>query len=483
MVDARGTDAADFGSPRETGTAEFDLGDFARASGCVVVGNPAVRFRRACSDSRDIEPGDLFVALAGERADGHSFVEAALAKGASAVLVSGSFRPGDALRSLVSASGAAAIVAEDPLSALQAAATAYRARFPGLVRVGITGSAGKTTTKECVAAILSRGKRVVRNPGNFNSDIGLPLSMFLIRAAHEVGVFEMGINKPGEMDILARVYEPTLAVVTNIGSAHVGILGSREAIAIEKRKVFAYLRPDGFAVAGEDEPFRALLFEGVKGRMATFGIRSCAGVGALRSLGLDGWEYEYDGVKAAFALPGRHNFLNALAAIRVCELLGADGAQVREGLEGVESLFGRSQIVRGEVTVVQDCYNANAESTLAAMDFCDDVEWTGRKVYVLGSMKELGEEAAREHARVGRAAARSRARALFLYGEEMREAYDAARAAAYPGDLSHYDDFESLSLAVLAYLRPGDLALVKASRSMELERLATRITGRIEHVS
>ncbi len=444
-------------------------GDLVNGSDCAI--------ERVETDSRKAGPGSLFVALAGERTDGHDYARMAADAGAQVALVSASWWSGPG-RSAFAGSNAAVIAVPDTLAALQKAASAWRSRFPSILRFGVTGSAGKTSAKELLAAIVGASRPTVRNPGNLNSDIGLPASIFLMRPAYEAAVFEMGINRPGEMDILAAVYEPDCALVTNVGTAHIGVLGgTRAAIAAEKKRIASRFDGRQTLVVWEDDDCRDALLAGIRGRCETYGPRSTDGFEGARDLGLDGWVVRYRGIDARLRLPGAHNLLNALGAIRAAALFGVDSAAVAAGLESVEPLTGRTSIRRGECTVVDDCYNANAESMTAAIEFCDSVQVTGRRIYVLGSMKELGDESAASHRRMGVAAAASRADAVVFYGEEAKEAYDAALASGTTADLRFFDEYERLESEVTALVRPGDLVLVKASHSLALERLTVKLTG------
>jgi len=424
------------------------------------------------ADSRQAIPGSLFVALPGERVDGHTYVGQALAAGASCVLAREDRRAEVEEAWRDSARSAALIFVPDTLAALQRLAREHRARHPSIYRVGITGSSGKTTTKECAAAVLGRGHALVLNPGNLNSDIGLSLSVFAMGKTHDMAVFEMGMNRPGEMDELAEIYEPDLALITNVGTAHIGILGSRDEIAKEKKKIFSRFDGRQEGLVWEDDDYKAFLKEGVRGRIMEFGPRSTVGFRGARDLGLDGYEVDWEGLTFHFPLAGRHNLINAIAAMALAERVGTPPGDVAAGLASVRPLFGRSEILRGEYTIVRDCYNANPDSVEAAIGLCDSLGWKGRRLYVLGSMLELGAESAAEHARVGRAAGASKADALFFFGEETRPAFEAARGSGFKGLLVHETDFDRLGQTALAWLRSGDLVLLKASRGVALERLA-----------
>jgi UDP-N-acetylmuramoyl-tripeptide--D-alanyl-D-alanine ligase len=454
---------------------------FADASGGTVVNGFDAPVERVETDSRNAGPGVLFVALAGERTDGHGYARKASDAGAGSVLVSSAWWESRG-RTDFSGSGAVVIAVPDPLAALQAAAAAWRSRFPALARFGITGSSGKTTVKELLAAMLGVSNAMVKNPGNLNSDIGLPASIFHIRSSHTVAVFEMGINHPGEMDVLAKVFEPGFALVTNVGTAHIGVLGgTRQSIAEEKRKIASRFTGDQVLVVWEEDDFREALMSGIKGRVYTYGPRTTDGFEGARDLGLEGWIVRYHGIDARLQLPGSHNLLNALASMRLASLYGVSAADVARGLESVSPLPGRTAVVHGEYTVVDDCYNANEESVAAALSFCDSLGTDARRVYVLGSMKELGRESDAAHRRIGTLAASSKAAVILFYGEEMRAAYDSASRAGTRSLLRHFERYEELDAAVSAIAKPGDLILVKASRSMELDRLSARLTGKGGH--
>ena len=231
------------------------------------------------------------------------------------------------------------------------------------------------------------------------------------------------------------------------------------------------------------DAFKDFLKEGVRGKVSEFGLSSTAGLEGVESRGLEGWKISWKGQTCAFPLPGRHNLLNALAALSMAAELGVDPALAAAGLAAVKPLFGRSEIFSGAVSLVRDCYNANPDSVAAAIDFCDSVEWPGRKVYVLGSMRELGSSSTEEHAAMGRRAAASAAAAVFFFGDETEASLEAALAAkaAYPANAAaaaagagisffHTSDIKALVDAVLGYLRKGDLVLAKASRGLALER-------------
>jgi UDP-N-acetylmuramoyl-tripeptide--D-alanyl-D-alanine ligase len=439
-----------------------------------IVGPADARIASVAADSRKAGPRSLFVALPGERTDGHAYIESALKAGASCVIARADRRAAVEAASLACAQekGAALIFVSDALAALQSLAAAYRRLFPRILRLGVTGSSGKTTTKECLSAILGRSRSVVLNPGNLNSDIGLPLSVFAMREGCEAAVFEMGMNRAGEMGELASVFEPDIALITNVGTAHIGILGSRDAIAAEKKKIFSHFDGTQAGFVWEDDDYNSFLKEGVRGEVLDFGPRSSPGLRVLRNRGLGGYDLEWQGQAFSFPLPGSHNLLDAIAAAAAASRAGASVEDVAGGLGSVRPLFGRSEILEGKYTILRDCYNANPDSVEAAIGLCDEVPREGRRVYVLGSMLELGGESEAAHRAMGDTAGRSKADAVFFFGEETRPAFEASRLAGFRGLSVFETDFDRLLAAVRAYLAAGDLVLLKASRGMALERLA-----------
>ncbi|MDX9783927.1 MAG: UDP-N-acetylmuramoyl-tripeptide--D-alanyl-D-alanine ligase [Spirochaetia bacterium] len=461
----------------------FSAGEAAGIIGAACRGNLEAGIGSVTVDSRKAVPDSLFVALPGERVDGHDYIEAALAGGAKTILAAEAQKE-KALRafssSAIFAAGACLILADSPLRGLQALAREHRRRLKNLLRIGVTGSSGKTTTKECIAAALRPSYpsgALAMNEGNLNSDIGLSLSMFGLGKNHAVGVFEMGMNRRGEMEELAAIYEPDMVVVTNIGTAHIGIIGSREGIAAEKKKAFSRFDGPQTAFVWDEDPFKDFLALSVPGRFVQFGLRSGNGLERAEALGLRGWDIVWKGQRFIFPLPGRHNLLNGLAALAVASELGLDPSLTAQGLSSVRPLFGRSELLTGRIELLKDCYNANPDSMAAAIELCDSAQPRARRVYVLGSMLELGDESQAAHQALGRRAAESKADALFFFGEEAEASYLAAKALR-PGagkKLFHTDSMEELYRQVHAYLQDGDLLLLKASRGLALELLAYRL--------
>ncbi len=343
--------------------------------------------------------------------------------------------------------------------------------------IGVTGSSGKTTTKEIIGAILKEEAETAVNEGNLNSEIGLPIAALQVRKNHAFAVFEMGMNRAGEMDVLVNIVRPSFAVITNIGNAHIGILGSKKAIAEEKKKIFSLFTGRETGFIPEHDDFSDFLKSDVRGKVVMFGEKTTPGYRGMTDMGVDGLLIDWEDLHIRFPLLGTHNLHNALAAITVTLELGVSKRSIRQGLEKVRPLFGRSEILKGAVTVIQDCYNANPESVRRALDFLDQVPWKGRKVIVFGSMMELGTETEQAHADVGTRLGVSRAAATFFFGREAQKAFLSFRDAQGEGYSYWTDDFDALRREVLQFVRQGDLVLLKGSRSVALERLAEPLRG------
>ena len=442
-------------------------------------------FSSVSIDSRTVRPGALFVALRGNALDGHRFVDAAFEAGASAAMVAVSAlqNPAFGLTRLAQKWNRVLIAVEDTLKAFQDAAGAYLKQFSNLVRIGITGSSGKTTTKEIAAAIIAQEKSVVMNKGNLNSETGLPLSVFEVRPQHQVGIFEMGMNRPGEIAELANVLNPDLALITNIGSAHIGIIGSHRAIAEEKKKIFSCFSGRNTALIPEGDEFRDFLAKDLNGRVVFYGPSSLKGqsahgpLGELKDMGLHGTEIVWEGEAVSFGLPGKFNLANALAAAALAMELGVGASSIRRGLESVKPLFGRGEILYGRTAVIRDCYNSNPESVEEALDFCDSLEWPGRRIYVMGSMLELGGASEKAHAELGKRLASCKAGMVFLFGEEMQAAAEAMKKEATDLLFLYAKDRDELSGALDSSVKSGDLVLLKGSRGCELETLTGMLLG------
>jgi UDP-N-acetylmuramoyl-tripeptide--D-alanyl-D-alanine ligase len=284
--------------------------------------------------------------------------------------------------------------------------------------------------------------------------------------------------------LLADIIRPDIAVVTNVGTAHIGLMGSRETIAREKIRIAGRFDGGQTAFLNENDDFLDLMSRSVRGKVVTFGPRSTKGFEGSEDLGLDGTIVRWEGLRIRFPLFGHHNLMDALAALSVSAELGVSRSSIRDGLEAVEPLFGRSQILRGAVTVLQDSYNANPESLRELCGFLAGLSWRGRKLLVLGSMKELGADTEEAHRAAGRLAAGAGADRVLLFGEEMRWAYEEMRRRRRGGSDAEFvfwtTDFDELAARLRSLIDEGDLLVLKGSRAMELERLLDRLpVGRV----
>ncbi len=428
------------------------------------------------TDTRRLPPGALFWALRGERFDGAAFVEEALAKGACGAVV-----PADAVPDARVWQGrdVVLIAAGDPLRALQEAAAAHRARFERPV-VGVTGSNGKTTTKEMAAAILAQRGPVLKTEGNLNNHIGVPLTLFRLGAAHRAAVVELGINHPGEMTRLCEIARPTVGVITNVGHAHLEGFGGLDGVARAKGELFGALGADGVAVVNLDDPRIAALGAGLACRALTFGLTAGDVRGRIMDEGTRAGtriEIRHGGARAECIVPvvGRHNAANALAAAAVASALGVDLESVAKGLERFRPAAMRSELVTAPsgVVVFNDAYNANPSSMERALDTAGRLRGAGRVYAVLGDMLELGSGTESLHREVGRAAARAGLDGLVAVGPAARWIAEEARRAGMTARAVVAVDTADDAVAVIAgWCRPEDVVLIKGSRRMGLERVA-----------
>jgi UDP-N-acetylmuramoyl-tripeptide--D-alanyl-D-alanine ligase len=435
------------------------------------VGEGPVAFRRVVIDSREVRPGDLFAALPGEREDGHDYLADALKRGATGLLVQ------RAPQSLPE--GAVAYVVEDALVGLQRMAARHRAALAVEV-IGVTGSVGKTTTKEIAAFVLSRRYRVLKNDANYNNEIGLPLTLLKATPQHERAVLEMGMYAPGEIRLLCELARPRTGVVMNVHPVHLERAGSIEAIAAAKAELVEALPAGGLAVLnGDDARVRAMASK-TKARVLLFGTSSDCEVrgSGLESKGLEGISFniEYGGesLRVRTRLPGRHLLPNALAAASVALVEGMKLDEVAQAL-AVARIPLRLRVHRGrnDSTILDDTYNASPVSMLAALELLADLP--GRRIAVLGDMRELGAEEEEGHRVVGREAARV-AQVIYAVGDLGRLIGEEAERAGHPA-VSLFPSKEEAAKQLVGELRVGDVVLLKASRAMALETILPELRG------
>ena len=431
---------------------------------------PDREFTSVGTDSRVITPGMLFVALKGDRFDGHDYVTNVLTNGANGALVSSDFAAVHPDLPLVA-------VADTKL-ALGKLAAAWRQNFH-LPLIGITGSNGKTTVKEMVAAILRADfgqNAVLATTGNLNNDIGLPLTLLKVRSAHRAAAIEMGMNHPGEIAYLTAITRPTVALVNNAQRAHLAGLGTLMDVARAKGEIFGGLAEDGVAVINSDDPHAAFWRELNAGRhVISFGFFKDADVRATRIEKNFGSELELvtpQGNASLFLpVPGEHNARNALAATAACLAAGVPLAAIVRGLSHYAGVKGRLQQKPGRngARIIDDSYNANPDSMRAAIDVLSALP--GRRIFVMGDMGEVGESAGQLHDGIGGYAKSMGLEHLFALGEKS-----VAAVHNFDGGARHFQSVESLVAALLPMLDPDTTVLVKGSRFMRMERVVESIT-------
>ncbi len=418
------------------------------------------------TDSRLVKKGSLFVPLIGEKQDGHAFIKNAISAGASAVLVSSQSE--QIKRIAMENPSVPFVFVQNTLKALQDVAEQYVSRFPNLLKCAVTGSSGKTTTKEFLSSILSTRFSVISTKGNLNSETGLPLSVFGIQNQHEAGVFELGMNRVGEMAEISRVLKPNYVIITNIGSAHLGKLGSREKIASEKKHALDFVKEDGIALVPLEDDFADFLCDGVRSSIVRFSLNSkCASLVSLDALSPS--VIRVCDTKINVHIPGRHNALDAIAAALLSLYLGVSPAQIKEGIESVFPSNARSEVVRGTFTVVKDCYNANPDSLKAALRLFSELpQKENKKIVVLGEMLELGDESKKAHEEAALLATKCGASLVILVGDEFSKV-NVENVVTIPG--RNENAIEEAARLIQKEAKKGDLILLKGSRAVALERI------------
>ncbi len=453
----------------------------AATGGRVISGQAADRVARWSIDTRAMAPGDLFVAIRGERFDGHEFVAAALAAGAAGALVTKAPVLPEAGRG-----GPAPLLIEvaDTTKALQDGARAVRRRS-GATVVAITGSAGKTTTKELTADFLSATYSVFRNSGNLNNHIGLPLSLLELRARPDVAVVELGMNHAGEIRTLVGIAEPEVRVWTNVGDAHAGFFASLDAIADAKAEILEQARPDDLLVANADDVRIGARLGRFGGRVRTFGISAAADYRAshVRHRGLDGMAVTLSTPKGEVAvetpLLGTGNLLNLLAAAAVAVEMGVPIAHIAERAASLSPATRRGELLRlpGGVTLIDDSYNSSPAALKTALGTVAAATGSARKIAVLGEMLELGAHSDRLHEECGRAAADAGLSLLITVGgaPANRMAEAARLGGMEPSTVIHVPASAEAADLAQQKVRPGDLVLVKGSRGIRTDVVVDRL--------
>ncbi len=449
------------------------------AGGEILSGDPGAQVRAISTDTREIAPGDCFIALPGENHDGHAFVSDAISKGAGAVIVSE--------RIVFSQDASAAVIrVGDTLYALGELARRHRMKFDIPV-IAVSGSNGKTGTKEMIAAIFSRTRKVLKNKGNFNNLLGLPLTLLGLSEEHSVAVVEMGINVPGEMERLAQIGSPTAAIITNIHPAHLKGLESIERIMEEKGKLWKSLDPDCVAVVNLDDPMLSHFAEHINARKITYSLRNgAADVSVCSKIvvseGNTLFRINAGGFEIPVSLPvmGIHHAQNALAATAAALITGASAEEVGAGLSGCAPVPQRMNCLklRNGGVLVDDTYNANPRSMIAAVEAVLSASSGSPFVAVLGEMRELGRDSHLLHFEVGRRVGAAKPSRLITLGSLGIEILKGAQAAGLDESLCfHAGDHAEAADFLRRVVPEGAWVLVKGSRGMTMEKVVEAMAG------
>jgi UDP-N-acetylmuramoyl-tripeptide--D-alanyl-D-alanine ligase len=445
--------------------------------GRLVRGAPETRVRRVCTDSRHLQEGDLFIAIAGERFDGHDFLQDVSDKKAAAVVVDESKTPERELHCGI-------VAVENTRQALGRLGAAYRADFR-LTVIAVAGSNGKTTTKEIIMAVLRERFRTVCNEASFNNAIGVPLTLLKLENAHEAAVLEVGTNHPGELPPLIRMIQPQFGVITSIGREHLEFFGDLDGVAQEEGWLAELLPASGKLFINGDNDWATPISRRTRAKSVRVGLTE-GNDWTAQDVEVDesGVAFFVKSPRVEFVgeyrlnLLGRHQVVNALLTIAVAAELGLTREEIRRGLLGCRPAKMRLELWEANgVRVLDDAYNANADSMLAALQTLHDLPCAGRRVAVLGDMAELGEQTSAAHREVGRRAAELRVAKLVTVGKMAHQTAEAARAAGLK-EVCEFADVASVSRAVKGLVRAGDMVLLKASRVAGFERVGDALRNK-----
>lgn len=424
-------------------------------------------------DSRKIEPGYLFIPIKGARADGHNFIPQVIEAGAVCTLS----------EHLLEHAEHPYILVESCTQALKDLAEHYRKALSIKV-VGITGSVGKTSTKEMIASVLEQKYKVLKTEGNFNNEIGLPLTIFNIRDEHEVAVLEMGISNFGEMHRLTKMARPDICVITNIGLCHLENLKSRDGILKAKSEIFDFMQPDGRIILNGDDD-KLITLTDVRGKTPQFfglSTERDAFADHIHSLSLKGISCTLhlgdNSIDTVIPIPGRHMVYNALAGALVGRELGLTPEEIKAGIESLTPVSGRSNMIStASLLIIDDCYNANPVSACASLDVLSTAD--SRTVAILGDMFELGENEAELHRQVGSHAAEQNIDVIICIGQLSKNTADAARESVISSHAYHFNTKAEFLTQAKQLLKKGDTVLVKASHGMEFSELVEQLQNMI----
>ncbi len=415
-------------------------------------------------DSRTVKKGSLYIPIKGQRFDGHDFIDSVFENGAVCTLTE------NERTDLTKPQ----IVVESTAAALRDIAEYYRSLFGNLKVIGVTGSSGKTSTKEMIYSVLSEHFNVLKTEGNLNNEIGVPKTIFRITDEHEVAIIEMGINHFGEMTRLAKMVRPDIAVITNIGTAHLEFLESRDGILKAKTEMLPFLAKDGTAVLNGDDD-KLCTVDSVKTSFFGFGEKNDIKAENIVQKGIDGTSFTIvtKDIRLNAFVPalGKHMVMNAVAAFRISELLGMPAGKALEGISHFKNIDGRFNVIKTDsFTLINDCYNANPDSVKASLKVIGTLP--GRKAAVLADMKELGENSEKMHRETGAFAAEC-LDTLICIGPEALFTYEEATKANPYLKAVHYNNNDEAKADMLNILEKSDTVLIKGSHSMNLSEITS----------
>lgn len=437
-------------------------------------GEPNIKIQNISTDSRTIRSNDLFIPLVGDKFDGHNFVKDVLENKSPMVLINRD-RHKEIEKDINLQENFWIILVDDTLQAYQDIARYYLSQL-NCIKIAVTGSNGKTSTKEMILSLLSQYFKIQANEGNFNNQIGVPKTAFTIDSKHEVALIEMGTGKHGDIEKLSRIVKPDYGIITNIGLAHTEFLGGQDGVAKEKRDLFQHLSLNSKAVLNEEERYFDFLKEHLnESQLLSFSIKNNSHIQILEDLGLEGYLIQYKGHECHFKMGGNHNLVNLHFALLIAEELKVPIDKITKGIEHIKPAKMRNETIKGEYTIIKDCYNANPSSMKAGLDFVHSIKTDGKKIAVLGDMLELGDESETLHKEIGEYFSTLNFDCLLTLGSLGAKIAEGAKKNPLNKIIENYTNQDDLANKLLALLNKNDLIYFKASRGMQLEKIVEEL--------